>query len=177
MSLKYVESCKTAHNAKIIDVGGGESLLAKCLIEKGFSEITVLDISAHALEEANKQLGLREGCTFLHQSVLNMVPPEQAFSLWHDRAVFHFLTFEHDKQRYLMILRASLAVGGFIVLATFSLNGPKKCSGLDVEQYDALKMQEFLGDSFLLLQTEEVMHKTPSGSEQEFCYALFRRES
>lgn len=179
LSVELIQSCNLdPSSARIIDVGGGASALAETLlVDTGFSSVTVLDLSQTALNVARERMGpnVAARCTFLHQDILTMEPPPKPFDLWHDRAVFHFMKTEEQKLRYLTVLRASLARKGYLILATFSKAGPLKCSGLDVEQYDASKMQAVLGDDFLLLRTVIVQHTTPAGGQQEFCYALFQK--
>ena len=135
----------------------------------------MVDISEAALDVARARLGDRgEDVTWRVADARSLRLPEQV-DVWHDRAVFHFLTEEADRQAYLESIRAALRVGGHIVMATFGLGGPERCSGLQVERYDAAKLAELFGSDFALVQDLERQHVTPGGGTQEFCYAVFRR--
>lgn len=173
-SLQLIEQTGIAADAPLIDVGGGASVLVDNLLMKGFERVAVLDISSSALECARQRLGEKaEQVEWLVSDVTRLQPPH-SFALWHDRAVFHFLTDESDRQRYLDVLKSSLQEGGFLILATFALDGPEKCSGLTIERYDIDKMQKVLGESFILIDGRREIHVTPSGMEQRFSYGLFR---
>lgn len=177
LSLQLIEQSAIARDEPIIDVGGGASVLVDNLLQKGFSQLAVLDISASALECAKRRLaGRAEQVDWLVSDVTRFVP-QHPFVLWHDRAVFHFLTDEHDRQRYIEILKTSLVDNGYLVLATFAPDGPQMCSGLPVECYDTDKMRAVLGSEFTLLDSRREAHTTPSGMVQRFTYALFRYHS
>jgi len=164
-----------AEDDEIVDVGGGASTLVDCLLERGFRRLTVLDISDAALDAARRRLGARAGeVNWVVGDARDLHLPRPV-GLWHDRAVFHFLTRESDQARYLSCLHENLRPGGHVILATFGQRGPEKCSGLPVERYDARKLSERLGADFELLQSVEKMHTTPSGATQQFTYCLFRR--
>jgi len=174
ISLQLIEQTGIETDAPLIDVGGGASVLVDHLMMKGFTRLAVLDISSAALECARQRLGDKgRQVEWLNSDVTRFQSPHR-FTLWHDRAVFHFLTDEADRQRYLDVLKSSLQEGGYLVLATFALDGPEQCSGLPVERYDAEKMQKVLGEAFTLIDTRRETHVTPADKEQRFTYALFR---
>lgn len=174
ISLQLIERSGIDSHAPLIDVGGGASVLVDNLLRKGFTRLAVLDISAAALECARQRLGSRAEQVEWLVADATRFRPAHTFSLWHDRAVFHFLTDENDRRRYIAILKSALQEGGYLVLATFALDGPEQCSGLPVERYDAAKMQTVLGDRFILLESRRESHITPAGKVQHFTYALFR---
>jgi len=160
---------------EIVDVGGGASTLVDQLLERGFKKLTVVDISDSALNAARTRLGSRAGeVNWLVADARNLHLPQQV-DLWHDRAVFHFLTRKADQDAYLSCLLEALRPGGHIVVATFGPQGPDKCSGLPVERYDAEKLSGRLGPGFALLRSLKKMHTTPGGATQQFTYCVFRR--
>src|SRR3990167_2839503 len=173
-SLTLIQKVGLNKDDRIIDVGGGASTLVDQLIRLGFEDVTVLDLSAAALEKAKQRLGdLAKKVEWLEQDVTTYTP-RQPFNLWHDRAVFHFLTDLNDRNRYIEVLKASLVPHGHVVLATFASDGPNKCSGLDVCRYSAESLQDAMGSSFHLVETRYETHHTPWNSEQRFIYAYFR---
>jgi len=156
---------------------GGASLLIDGLLELGYSDATVADVSEAALEAAQARLGdRREKVTWLVADARFLRVPQRV-DVWHDRAVFHFLTDPADRQAYLESVRAALRVGGHLVIATFGPEGPDRCSGLPVERYDAGRLSEFFGTEFELVTSCQKPHVTPTGATQEFTYAVFRRVS
>jgi trans-aconitate methyltransferase len=174
VSLALIRSADMSKAARIIDVGGGASTLVDHLIQQSFENVAVLDLSAAALEKAKQRLGaLAAKVTWLEQDVTTFTSP-QLFDLWHDRAVFHFLTDVNDRNRYIEVLKASLVPHGHVIMATFANDGPNKCSGLEVCRYSAESLQETLGASFHLVETRYETHHTPWNSEQRFIYAYFR---
>lgn len=163
-------------SARILDVGGGASTLVDDLLEIGYGDITVLDVSEAALEAAQRRLGDRRNkVRWIAADVTAVELPENAFDLWHDRAVFHFLTAAADRRAYVEKLHRSVADGGHVVLATFSLTGPTKCSGLDVMRYDAQGLSRELGERFTLTTHLETSHVTPAGREQNFLFCRFEK--
>lgn len=174
ISLQLIERTGVGTDASLLDVGGGASVLVDNLLLKGFSRVAVLDISAASLECARQRLGEKAGRVEWLVSDVTRFQPEHTYDLWHDRAVFHFLTDEKERQRYIEVLTSALHEGGYLVLATFALDGPEQCSGLPVERYDVDKMQAVLGEAFILLDSRREIHVTPDGKEQRFCYGLFR---
>ena len=158
-----------------IDVGAGVSGLAGALLDAGFKPVAVLDVSREALERLRAKLGEHAaGVEFVETDVTAFHPTRQ-YGLWHDRAVFHFLTDSTDQCAYVEVLERALRPGGAAVIAAFALDGPTRCSGLDVERYDAATLASRLGRGFRLLESRDVLHRTPAGAGQHFGYHLFRR--
>jgi SAM-dependent methyltransferase len=158
-----------------LDAGGGASVLVDGLLHAGYHEITVLDVSAAALDVARARLGpAAGGVTWLDADVLDAALPHAAFDVWHDRAVFHFLTEAADRARYVEHVRHALKPGGHVVIATFADDGPTKCSGLPVVRYTPSALQAAFGGQFLLVESLREAHVTPSGTTQAFVYCLFR---
>jgi ubiquinone/menaquinone biosynthesis C-methylase UbiE len=173
--LDLIGAVVPAKDSRIIDIGGGASLLVDRLLDEGYNHVMVADISEAALDAARARLGDRgDMATWLTADVRCLRLPEQV-DVWHDRAVFHFLTEGADRQAYLDSVRAALRVGGHIVMATFGSGGPDRCSGLPVERYDTVKLSEFFGPDFKLVRNLERQHVTPAGGTQEFSYTVFRR--
>lgn len=175
-SLELFDSLKLEPNAHILDVGGGDSRLADHLLHRGFSELTVLDLSQTALDRARKRLGPEGGkVRWIATDILDF-EPNQPIDLWHDRAAFHFLTDPKEVRDYLRILRRGLKPGGYLILGTFSTEGPERCSGLPVQQYSAQGLQALLGPGFSPLRCFLRDHVTPGGGRQNFLYCLFQRQ-
>jgi len=173
-SLDMIHRYGIEKDEPIIDVGGGASRLVDFLLEEDYRDLTVLDISATALGEARSRLGQASSrVAWLQQDVLTFVPPRR-YALWHDRAVFHFLTGEQDQRLYADVLRCALQPGGHLVIATFAPDGPEKCSGLTVARHDAASLGRILGDSFRLEEQAVEDHVTPAGRLQRFGYYRFR---
>ncbi len=171
--------CRTGASlgASIIDVGGGASRLVDHLVADGFTDNTVLDVSASALRQARERLGAAAArITWIEADITTFVPPRR-YRVWHDRAVFHFLTELQDRQRYAGVLRAALAPHGDVIIATFGLSGPERCSGLPVQRYSASTLAAELGSGFTLMAEEAESHVTPSGAVQLFQYCWFRLTS
>jgi len=158
---------------RVIDVGGGNSALAGKLLERGYSA-TVLDISAAALDRARTQMGSRAAEVNWVVADIANAPQLEPADVWHDRAVFHFLTDTADRAAYKRSLLGSVVVGGYAVIGTFALDGPDKCSGLDVRRYDAALLAKELGSAFALVKTEQETHLTPWGKQQSFQFSVFR---
>jgi SAM-dependent methyltransferase len=176
ISLKLIEATGIGKQQSIIDVGGGTSVLVDCLLEQGFQKLAVLDISPSALEIAKTRLGMRaENVEWYEMDIMEFQPPHQ-FELWHDRAVFHFLTNEGDRRKYLSVLKGALVRSGYLVMATFAKDGPKRCSGLDTIQYDIESMSAQLDDEFGLIEKLDETHLTPANKEQKFTYFLYKRK-
>ena len=162
--------------AAIIDVGGGASTLVDDLLAAGFDALTVLDISAAALDIAQRRLGERgRGVHWMQSDITRAALPAAAYDVWHDRAVFHFLTDEADRRAYVATLSRSLRDGGHAVIATFAPDGPPRCSGLDVVRYDAAALLAQLGGAFSLRRSLEEGHTTPAGVAQRFLFCVFRK--
>lgn len=177
LSLGMIERSGVAPGDPVIDVGGGASPLAGCLLALGFSDITVLDISAAAMTQARESLGKEaERVRWIEADVTDH-DADRTYALWHDRAVFHFLTEPGDRKRYVEVLLASLRPGGTAIIATFAPGGPLRCSGLDIVQYDAAKLAAELGPELYLCEECSESHRTPGGSEQLFGYYRFQRRT
>ncbi len=176
LSLQLIQGVKMEKTAHIIDVGGGTSPLVEDLLADGFRNITVLDISRAALDAAQRRLGPRTaGVTWMEADITRADLPKDAYDLWHDRAVFHFLTKAEDRGRYVEVARRSIRMGGHVIMATFSLEGPSECSGLDTMRYDPQSLSRELGHDFQFVQSLPETHHTPFGSVQKFIYCHFRR--
>jgi 2-polyprenyl-3-methyl-5-hydroxy-6-metoxy-1,4-benzoquinol methylase len=174
-SLRMIEAAGLPVSARVIDVGGGASMLADALLDRGFRAITVLDISAAALDIASRRMGARATAIDWHAADVRTWRPDHRYDLWHDRAAFHFLTEAADRRAYLDTLAAALEPGGRVIMATFAEDGPERCSGLPVRRYGAAALAEELGDGFSLSEHWTETHRTPAGTEQSFTWALFRR--
>ena len=173
LSLAMIARAGLEPAAAIIDIGGGRSLLADCLVATGFRQLSVLDISSSALEQARQRLPADAPVRWIVSDIASY-HPEQKFSLWHDRALFHFLTRPGDRDAYKMALRAALLPDAQLVIGTFALDGPMRCSGLEVVRYDADSLARELGSEFELIEQQDEVHLTPWGSEQHFCFCRFR---
>ena len=158
----------------IIDVGGGTSLLVDHLLDRGYTSLAVLDISAVALNHAKSRLANRSAHIEWFEADITEFQAPHPFSLWHDRAVFHFLTEPQDRVKYVNVLSQSLRPGGHVIIAAFAIGGPEKCSGLPIVQYDATKITAELGDKFNLIEERFEEHLTPAGKVQKFSYFLFQ---
>ena len=174
-SLRLIEDTDIGREDPLIDVGGGASTLVDHLLEAGYARLAVLDISAAALARARKRLGDRAGrVEWLEADITEFVAPHP-FRLWHDRAVFHFLTDPADQRRYVRNLDAALVPGGHLIVATFAVGGPEKCSGLPIVQYDAERLCAVLGPKFALEDTFTEVHHTPGGTDQDFAFFRLRK--
>lgn len=164
-------------SAAIIDVGGGTSRLVDDLLADHYSDITVLDIASASLKAVRARLGkMGETVKFLNADILEIGFSQPCFDIWHDRAVFHFLTSARDREKYIEVVRKSLRPGGTVILATFGPAGPEKCSGLDVFRYDPVGLKNLFGDDFSLIEGKREIHLTPWGAQQEFTYCMARFE-
>ena len=174
-SLAMIEDAELAAGDALIDIGGGASTLAGHLLDQGYEDVTVLDLSRSALEAAKRALGRdADRVNWIEQDVTNF-RPSRSYRLWHDRAVFHFLLEPGDRERYATALRQALPPGGQAVIATFAIDGPLRCSGLDVVRYDAEAIVTALGDGLELVDTQPERHRTPAGAVQAFRYFRFVR--
>ena len=175
LSMALIQRCGIYQDDAIIDVGGGASVLVDFLTQAGFTRLTVLDISGNALSSAKQRLAAQaKDIRWIETDITDFRPP-QPYTLWHDRAVFHFLLDASDRKKYVDVLKQSLIAGGHVIIAAFGIGGPKKCSGLDIVQYDAEKIQAELGDDFELIEEEVELHITPANKEQKFMYFHFVR--
>ena len=175
-SLALIERAAPGHGAAILDVGGGASTLVDDLIGRGYRDVSVLDISTAALDIAKRRLGAAASkVDWLVTDILLAKLQPQRYDLWHDRAVFHFLTAQDRRQAYVQQLVHALKPGGHAVIASFGPEGPQRCSGLDTARYDAAALARVLGPGLTLMDSMLEMHPTPSGTNQQFLYTLFRR--
>jgi 2-polyprenyl-3-methyl-5-hydroxy-6-metoxy-1,4-benzoquinol methylase len=173
-SLDWVVEAVPDRSASIIDVGDGESTLADDLLGLQYLSLTVLDVADAAINKSRQRLGARaSNINWLVGNVLEVSLPPRAYDLWHDRAVFHFLTEPDQRLAYVRQLASSLKIGGHVVIATFGPQGPEKCSGLDTRRYDAESLQHELGRDFSLVKSSVVQHQTPFGTTQQFLYCHF----
>jgi SAM-dependent methyltransferase len=181
-SLELIKATGVDATARIIDIGGGASTLADFILAAGYENLSVLDISQTAIKQARARLGQyadkrADKVTWLEHDItepdITGLVTDGLFDVWHDRAVFHFLTEPDDRARYVRTLSKALKPGGHVIIATFDLNGPTKCSGLDVERYSPETMSAALGETFNLVETSTEEHVTPGGSVQNFVYCRF----
>lgn len=176
-SLAYIRRSGLEPGAAIVDIGGGESTLVSDLLAAGYRDLTVLDISARALEVAAARLGPRAGeVRWIADDVLQHDFAPASFDLWHDRAVFHFLTSEDERKAYVRQALKALRPGGFAIVGSFGPHGPEQCSGLSVMRYAPEELHAAFGAPFTLVEHGVDLHRTPWGSAQEFVYCLCRRE-
>lgn len=172
-SLALIEAAGTAHEEPLVDVGGGASRLVDGLLAAGYRDVSVLDISAAALERSRARLGPAAAAVHWLQADITTVELPARYRLWHDRAVFHFLVDAAPRAAYLERLERHLEPGGQAIIATFALDGPERCSGLPVQRYDEESLARTLGPNFRLLETMTERHATPAGAEQAFVYCRF----
>ena len=174
-SLEFIDRAGLPADAEIIDVGGGASTLVDDLLARGYANVTVLDLSEAAIDQARSRLGSRAASVkWIVGDVTTVALPEQRYDFWHDRAVFHFLTDESARQRYVSAVQHALKPGGHIVVATFGPEGPERCSGLPVVRYSPEGIHDQFGGQFTKAGSDSEIHQTPWGSEQEFVYCYCR---
>jgi trans-aconitate methyltransferase len=172
-SLELINKCNLPKTAKIIDIGGGDSNLVDFLLEQGFENITVLDISEKAIEKAKLRLGkLAEKVKWIVSDITEFQPKE-SYDIWHDRATFHFLTQDEHIEKYKQIVRMN--VNQFLIIATFSNNGPLKCSGLEIKQYKIEDLVTQFSEGFSIMDGFYKDHETPFGTIQNFVFCQFKR--
>ena len=174
-SLRFIDEARLSKDAAIIDVGGGTSTLVDDLLARGYSNLTVLDISSKAIASAKERLGSRAASvTWIEADITEVNLPEHHFDFWHDRAVFHFLLDATARHRYVAAARHAVKPGGHIVVATFGPSGPERCSGLEVMRYHPEEIHSEFGHTFQQIGSSSEIHKTPWGQEQEFVYCYCR---
>lgn len=176
-SLNLIHQASTNKSAALIDIGGGESTLVDDLLSEGYEDISVLDISQKAIDVARDRIGKQADkvhwyCADITQATL----PQGYFDVWHDRAVFHFLTEEADRAKYVAQVMRSVKHGGYVIMSTFGPEGPEKCSGLDVVRYDSENLHGQFGKTFKLIDSSTELHQTPMGTTQQFLYCFCRME-
>jgi SAM-dependent methyltransferase len=175
LSLDLIHAAGVECSAPIIDVGGGASRLVDALIDEGFANLTVLDVSEAATERTKARLGARAtGVTWIVADVTQW-EPGCTYDLWHDRAAFHFLTAPEDRVAYAQRVLQAVRPGGHVIIGTFALDGPERCSGLPVARHDAESIGIVLGPSFELIETSRHDHQTPLGGSQKFQFSRFQR--
>jgi SAM-dependent methyltransferase len=175
-SLRYITQAAASKDVAIIDVGGGESTLIDDLVNDGYTNISILDISATALEVTKRRLGATGAhVTWISADILEVELPVGAYDIWHDRAVFHFLINDDQRRRYVAQVLRALKPGGFAIVGTFGPEGPEKCSGLQVSRYAPSELHGTFGAPFELLDSSVEQHTTPWGSPQQFVYCYCRR--
>jgi len=174
-SLNLIVNTGIDKDAKIIDIGAGDSKLVDNLLDIGFRNITVLDVSSVALERAKKRLGNKADAVKWIVSDLREFETSDRYDIWHDRAVLHFLTAEEDINKYVDSVSRLLKPNGYLIVSTFSLNGPKRCSGLDIKQYSEGSVKELFSD-FEHVKSFEEEHLTPWEASQIFIYSIFRKK-
>jgi SAM-dependent methyltransferase len=176
-SISLIERTSVSRSAAIIDVGGGESTLVDDLLARGYENITVLDISQTAIDANRRRLG--SAAQRIHWMVADITKVElepYAFDVWHDRAVFHFLTASADRAAYVRQVAHAVKPGGHVIVSTFGPEGPTRCSGLDVVRYDADSLHTEFGGRFRLVESSKQLHRTPFGTQQQFLYCYCRLE-
>lgn len=174
-SLQILDRFGIPASASLIDVGGGASMLVDGLVERGWSDLTVLDIAAPALDTARARLGpVSQNVTWMIADITQWAP-DRTFDVWHDRAVFHFLIEAEQREAYRRALEIAVAPGGLVIIATFAPDGPERCSGLPVRRYDAAALAAELGPAFALADSWREQHTTPAGGVQAFNWCVFRR--
>ncbi|WP_298426986.1 class I SAM-dependent methyltransferase [Rhodoblastus sp.] len=175
VSLELLRLAGAQARSAIVDIGGGDSRLVDHLLSEGFQDLTVLDLSASALDRTKQRLGgLADRVCWVASDVTKWSPPK-TYDIWHDRAAFHFLVDPADQQAYVERLRTALAVGGVAIIGTFAPDGPEKCSGLVVARHDARSLARVLGPGFELIVERRHEHHTPWGATQIFQFSVFRR--
>jgi len=174
-SLRLIRDAGASASSAIIDIGGGASRLVDALVAQGFRSLAVLDISAAALEVAKTRLGPKSADVDWIVADVTKWTPARTYDIWHDRAAFHFLNQVADRDAYIDRLKSAVVAGGQVVIGTFALDGPEKCSGLQVARYDATSLADTLGPAFALADSFAEAHRTPWSAIQHFQFSRFRR--
>jgi len=178
LSLRLIHNTGLGKDAAIIDVGGSASTLVDGLVADGYTDLTVLDLSSAAIAVAKQRLGKRsDAIHWMEGDITRAEFPIHRFDIWHDRAVFHFLTDPKDRHAYVERVMKAVKPGGHVIVATFAEDGPDKCSGLPVMRYNPEALHDEFGDSFLLVGHEKEAHHTPAGAVQQFVYCYCRKGS
>jgi SAM-dependent methyltransferase len=175
LSLKLIEDVLNDKTQAVIDVGGGDSNLVDYLQDKGFEDITVLDISGKAIERAKERLGNKaDGIKWIESDIKEFIPTRQ-YAIWHDRAAFHFLTDENDIDNYVKLANNAIADGGYLIIGAFATNGPLKCSGLPITQYSDELFEKAFARYFVKQHCELHEHTTPFNTTQNFIFCVFKK--
>ena len=176
LSLDLIKGTGVGKDAAIIDVGGGASVLVDDLLAEGYTDLTVLDLSGAALAAAGKRLGGKaEQVRWIEADITEVDLPTRRYDVWHDRAVFHFLTTPEQREAYVHTVFRAVKPGGHVIIATFAEDGPEQCSGLPVVRYRADELHGEFGEAFTLLGHKKESHHTPAGKVQQFVYCYCRR--
>ncbi len=175
ISLDLIRATGVSVDASIVDIGGGASRLVDTLLDAGFEDITVLDLSEKALATSRARLGARGAKVKWVAADVTAWEPSQVYDVWHNRAAFHFLTDPKDRAAYAARVMRAVCPGGHVIIGTFALDGPERCSGLPVVRYDAGSLGIMLGPSFKLIEARNHVHQTPMGTVQRFQFSRFRR--
>jgi SAM-dependent methyltransferase len=176
LSLAMIENAQIGLDGAIIDIGGGASLLVDRLLQSAYRDISVLDISGHALEQARRRLGSSAKQVQWIEEDVTRFRADRKYALWHDRAAFHFLTDGDSRRHYRDALYRALEPGGQAIIAAFAPDGPPRCSGLDIVRYDAVSLMAELGEEMILLEQKREVHLTPQGREQRFGFYRLQRK-
>ena len=177
ISLDLIHATGVGLDAKIVDIGGGASRLVDALVGEGFTSVTVLDLSETALATARARLGAAASRIAWVVADVTAWQPAQSYDVWHDRATLHFLTDPDDQAAYAACVRKAVRLGGQVIIGTFALEGPERCSGLPVVRYDFASLGTVLGRSFALIESRRHDHQTPGGAIQRFQFSRFLRET
>jgi len=176
-SLKLIHQATRDKHAALIDIGGGEATLVDDLLADGYQDISVLDISQKAIDVSKIRLGEKANqVNWYCADITDVALPQNHFDVWHDRAVFHFLTHDAQRLKYVEQVMRSVKHGGHVIISTFGPEGPEKCSGLDVVRYDATSLHNQFGKTFRLIDSSTEIHQTPMGTAQQFLYCFCRME-
>lgn len=176
-SLDFIKELNVPTTARIIDIGGGDSFLVDYLLELGYQDVSVLDISETAIEKAKQRLGRKAKNVKWIVTDITTFKPTEKYDLWHDRAAFHFLTSEQDISIYLNTAQQSIKPNGFLIVGAFSEEGPKKCIGIDIRQYSETSMTQCFENLFTKIKCNVVDHKTPFDTTQNFIFCSFKKET
>ncbi len=174
-ALNIFNSLQLNSDASIIDIGAGKSFLVDNLLELGYNDITILDISGNALNEVKERVEKKRFSIKCIESNVTDLSFEQKYDVWHDRAVFHFITNKQEREKYTSLLNSSLNKDGYLILGTFSEDGPLKCSGLEVQRYSVEELKKLLKENFQLIDGFKKVHDTPFNTTQSFTFCLFKK--
>ncbi len=175
-SLQFIEDLKISKTAKIIDVGGGDSFLIDHLLELGYTDITVLDISEKAIKRAKERLGDKADLIKWIVSDVTAFVPKAAYDVWHDRAAFHFLTAMDDIDKYIRAAKNGIKKEGHLIIGTFAETGPQKCSGIPIKQYSEIDLEKCFNSFFIKKNSAKIAHKTPFDTIQNFTFCVFQKK-
>jgi len=174
-SIDLIKKYSKSNSTSIIDIGSGRSRILKKLIENEYDDLTYLDISKEACSKSKISLGNKQDLVQWHVANVLDFNTEKNFSIWHDRAVFHFLTSKEDKEKYKQVALQNILKGGFLILGTFSENGPEKCSGLNISRYSTESLKEIFSPEFKMIESFTIDHKTPFNTTQNFLFSIFKK--